>query len=524
MPAARDRRSTARPSATAWMLLATGAVLSPSLAAAPRAIVFEPYAVPASGSIALAVGEGARIEGALAEVDAATGGALARAIAAAKFTGARDAKLDLPGIGGYDRVLLVGTGADAPTQRLREDVGGAVAQAAAKSPASRFELLWPAGSADDAAQLALGATLGQYEFTRYKTGRDKAADAPGTLVIRTPAGAAAAQAWTSTWQPLADGVGFARDLVTEPANVVYPEEFAARTRKAFAGLPVKIEVLDVAAMERLGMGGILAVGKGSTRPPRLVAVRYDGGAAGEAPVAFVGKGITFDSGGISIKPSSDMWKMKYDMAGAASVTGTVLALAKRRAPVNAVAIAALAENMPSGGAARPGDVVTTMSGKTFEVISTDAEGRMVLSDAVYYAQKHFGAGTVVDVATLTGAVVSALGDEYAGLFTRDDALATQLLAAGAASGEELWRLPLHPSYGKDLESPIADLRNGASGTAGAGAGAHFIGEWIEPGTRWAHLDIAGMAWKNSGNATYPAGATAYGVRLLDRWSRDSLED
>jgi leucyl aminopeptidase len=270
------------------------------------------------------------------------------------------------------------------------------------------------------------------------------------------------------------------------------------------------------------MGGILAVGRGSARPPRLLVVRYDGGERNAAPYAFGGKGITFDSGGISLKDNDGMWKMKYDMSGAAAATATVLALAGRKAPVNAVGIAALAENMPSGSAGRPGDVVRTMSGKTFEVISTDAEGRMVLSDAVFYAQREFGPRVLIDLATLTGAVRTALGDEYAGLFSRHDALADGLRSAGEIAGEELWRLPLHPTYAVDMESPIADIRNsaGAGSMAGAGLGAFFIGNWVDERTQWAHLDIAGVAWReNEDQPTVPLGASGFGVRLLDRYVR-----
>lgn len=495
-------------------------------AAAQRTPSFAPYAVPETGSVAIAVREGVPVEGAFAGIDSATGGALRRAVAAANFRGKRDTQLDLPGIGGYERVLLVGIGKEAVTPRVLEDIGGTVGQAAAKSVSPRFDLLWPGDEADAGAHLAFGAALGQYRFDRYRARKDD--DAPragqGELVIRTPAGAAAQQVYDAQWRPVAEAVKFSRDLVTEPANVLWPEVFVERTREAFAGKPdVRIEVLDVAAMERLGMGGILSVGRGSARPPRLLVVRYGGGDPGAAPLAFVGKGITFDSGGISIKPGENMWRMKYDMTGAASVTGAVLALAGRRAPVNAIAVAALAENMPSGTATRPGDVVRTMSGKTFEVMSTDAEGRMVLSDAVWYAQQQYKPALVVDVATLTGSIVTALGDEYAGLFSRDDALAEQLRAAGEQAGEDLWRMPLHPSYAKNLESPIADLRNGG-GAPGAGVGAHFIGEWVEEGMPWAHLDIAGMAWReDAGTATSPKGATAFGVRLLDRFVREYHE-
>ena len=363
-------------------------------------------------------------------------------------------------------MLLVGTGTDPVTPRLLEDIGGRAGQDGAKSTAKRIEILWPGGEADAAAHLAFGAALGQYRFLKYRTPpKDESATGEGEFVIRTPAGEAAARKFDAEWSPVARAVRFARDLISEPGLEIYPESFVERAREAFEGLAnVRIDVLDVPAMERLGMGGILAVGRGSARPPRLLVVRYDGGSSNEAPFAFVGKGITFDSGGISLKDDEGMWKMKYDMSGAAAAVATVLALAGREAAVNAVSIAALAENMPSGTAGRPGDVVRTMSGKTFEVMSTDAEGRMVLADAVWYAQQQFRPRVVIDLATLTGSVRTALGDEYAGLFARDDALAAALLKAGTESGEELWRLPLHPSYAKDLESPIADLRN----TAGRG--------------------------------------------------------
>jgi leucyl aminopeptidase len=493
---------------------------------AERTLRFAPYAVPTSGTVVIAIGEAVPQAGVFAEVDAVAEGALRRAVDASAFRGERNKHLTLPGVGPFDRVLLVGTGTDPVTPRLLEDIGGRAGQDGANSTAERIEILWAGNEPDAAAHLAFGAALGQYRFLKYRTpAKDKPVTGEGEFVIRTPAGDAAARSFEAEWAPVARAVTFARDLISEPGVEIYPESFVARTREAFAGLPnVRIDVLDVPAMEALGMGGILAVGRGSVRPPRLLVVRYDGGDGNEAPFAFVGKGITFDSGGISLKDEDGMWKMKYDMSGAAAAAATVLALAGRRAPVNAVGIAALAENMPSGSAGRPGDVVRTMSGKTFEVISTDAEGRMVLSDAVWYAQQQFRPRVVIDLATLTGSVRIALGDEYAGLFSRDDALAEALRKAGEASGEELWRLPLHPSYAKDLESPIADLRNsGGSGTgAGAGLGAYFIGSWVEESTPWAHLDIAGMAWREKeALPTVPEGASGFGIRLLDRYVRQS---
>ncbi|MEN5116891.1 leucyl aminopeptidase [Luteimonas sp. TWI662] len=496
-------------------------------AAAQRDIRFDSAQTPAGGTLVLAVPDvtdgGAR-SGAFAQIDAASHGALSRAIAAAGFSGKADSQLDLPGIAGYDRVLLIGTGAGTPDTRRIEDVGGQVGRFAARSRAPQIDVLWEGAESGAAAHLAFGAALGQYRFDTYRSGGDAQAAGTGTLVVRSPAGADAARTWDGDWKAVAEGVAFARDLVTEPANVLYPEVFVARTREAFAGKPnVSIEVLDVPAMDKLGMGSLLAVGQGSARPPRLMVVRYNGGARGEAPVAFVGKGITFDTGGISIKGSENMWRMKYDMTGAASATGAVLALAGRNAKVNAVAVAALAENMPSGTAARPGDVVRTASGKTYEIMSTDAEGRMVLVDALWYVQRQDNPRVIIDIATLTGAIVTALGNDYAGLFTRDDALAAQLTAAGQAAGEPVWRMPMHPGYGKLLESPIADLRNGG-GRPGSGTAAHFIGEWIDPGRAWAHLDIAGMAWRDGNELpTTPAGASAFGVRLFDRFVRENYE-
>ncbi|MEE4637667.1 MAG: leucyl aminopeptidase [Wenzhouxiangella sp.] len=497
-------------------------------AQAQRSITFEPYELPGAGAVAVAVQHGAPLEGAFAEVDAATDGALGRAVANAGFVGDRGTLLNLHSVGPYDQVVLVGVGAEAPSPRLLEDIGALVGQTGLLSAAPEIHLLWPdAGVAGAGAHLALGVELGQYTFRRYRSPRpEQPVLGQGLVVLRVAAPQADASLWTSSWQPVAEGVRLARDLVTEPGNAIYPQTFVERVRATFEGVPnIRIEVLDERAMAELGMGAMLAVGQGSARPPRLLAIHYRGGPADEAPLVFVGKGITFDTGGISIKPSQDMWRMKFDMSGAAGVTGALLGLAKRGAPVNAVAVAALAENMPSGTATRPGDVIRTMSGQTFEIMSTDAEGRMVLVDAVTWAQRELQPRLLINIATLTGSQVTALGDEYAGLFSRHDELADQLLVAGAASGEELWRLPLHPSYAKDLESPIADLRNGGSGRgAGAGVAAFFVGNWVAPELPWAHLDMASMAWRNEATQpTVPPGASGFGVRLLDRFVRDHFE-
>ena len=325
----------------AVLLLASGA------AVAQRSLRFEAPAVPTSGSVAIAVGAGLQGRNFQA-IDAASGGALRRAAEAQRFSGARGTRLDLPGFAGFDRLLVLGTGPGEADAAALRDVGGNVAQQFARSNAPRVELLWEGSQPGAAVQLAFGAQLGQYAFDRYRTRDERGPPSTGELVIRSAEGVAAASQYAAQWQPTANAVAFARDLVTEPANVIYPESFVERVRQQARGLPVSIEVLDVPAMQRLGMGSLLAVGQGSVRPPRLLLVRYNGGGRGEAPVAFVGKGITFDSGGISIKGSENLWRMKYDMAGAATATATVLGLAARRAPVNAVGVAALAAHLTSG--------------------------------------------------------------------------------------------------------------------------------------------------------------------------------
>ncbi len=420
----------------------------------------------------------------------------------------------------YGEIHLVGIQGDAMRERDWEDFGGRAATLAIATKAARVSVLAP--GADDAAiaDVAFGVALGQYAFNKYKT---DATPVEGDIVMVSPSPDAARSTYFGQHAHLAHAVNWARDMQSEPANALYPEEFVRRARQEFRGVSnVSIAVLDVRDMEGLGMGAILGVGKGSTRPPRMMITRYNGGVSGAAPMVFVGKGITFDSGGISLKSNTNMWQMKADMTGAATVTAAVMSLAKSEAPVNAIAIAALAENMPDGGAQRPGDVIKTMSGTTVEIMSTDAEGRLVLSDAIWYAQEQFEPSLLVDIATLTGSVGRALGDEYAGLFTRDDAIADRLLAAGEISGEDLWRLPLHPNHKKQIKSLIADIKNGGTGAPGASTGATFIGTFVKEETPWAHIDIAGIDWLSEATPTVPVGASGYSVRLLDQLARDTM--
>jgi leucyl aminopeptidase len=318
---------------------------------------------------------------------------------------------------------------------------------------------------------------------------------------------------------LAEGVFFARDMSSEPANIIFPQSFVERVEVLFEGLDnVNIKVLDEEDLQRLGMGAHWGVGKGSTRPPRLLIIEYMAG--GNSPsVLLAGKGITFDTGGISLKGNDGMWAMKGDLGGAGVVTGTVLAAARRGASVNVIALAALAENMPSGTAIRPGDILTTMSGITVEILSTDAEGRLVLSDAVHYGQVTYEPSVLIDVATLTGSVGRALGDEYAGIFGRHDELIDELSAASTAANEAVWRLPLDDSHFKQIESQFADIKNSDAGNPGASAGAAFIGSFVDETQVWAHFDIAGVDYLEEAQPTVPMGYSGWGVRTLDEYLR-----
>ncbi|GAA0624619.1 leucyl aminopeptidase [Brevundimonas kwangchunensis] len=482
----------------------------------PREIAFAAAPATQSGVLILPLAAAGDLPTRAASLGASDREAIERALASASFSYGARQTLSLRGIGGWDRILVTGIGAGAEGADVQWS--GAVAGRAVMSDTGPVTVLAQGLPAEAAASLATGLGIGHYRSDLYSSRRE--ATTPGGVTIVTDSADAARAAYAARGAALVDAMTWVRDISNEPANVVYPETFVARARAAFQGVRgVTIEVLDVPAMERLGMGALLGVGQGSERPPRLLVVRYRGAGAPEGgPIALVGKGITFDTGGISIKPSANMGNMKMDMSGAAAVTGAVLALARSGAPVDVVAVAALAENMPDGNAIRPGDVLTAMNGKTIEVISTDAEGRLVLADALVWTERNLNPSVIVDVATLTGAVGGALGNDYAGLFSRHDALADQLDTAGRATGERLWRLPLASNYGGFVSSSIADLQNTGSGGAGAGTGAHFIGEFVSRDIPWAHLDIANMAY-GSANDWKPAGSAGFSVRLLEEFVR-----
>ncbi|MEM7664796.1 MAG: leucyl aminopeptidase [Pseudomonadota bacterium] len=428
--------------------------------------------------------------------------------------------------GALRRIAVAGAGeSDAETRRLNvERAGAALTAKFLVSGETEMVLDLSHGdfSGEEAAAALLGLRLRAWRHDKYRT--KLAADKRPTLekvhVTGAPEGTEAA--W-ETNAAIAKGVEFTRTLVAEPANIVYPESFVARCEEAFEGTGAEITVLGDAEMEELGMGALLGVGQGSERPSRLLAIKWNGGAAGDKPTVLVGKGVTFDTGGISLKPPPGMEDMKWDMGGAGAVAGGMLALVLRKAKANVVAVMGLVENMPDGKAQRPGDVVTTMSGQTVEVLNTDAEGRLVLCDALHWAQEEYDPARIIDFATLTGAMIIALGHEHGGVFSNDDTLADQLLASGKATGDKLWRLPIGPAYDKLIDSPIADIKNVGPRPAGSITAAQFLHRFIKNGTPWAHCDIAGMVWADKPGHTWDKGATGYGARLIDRLVADVAE-
>ncbi len=496
-------------------------------------IAFAKPDLPSSGAVVVGVLEDLKLTASAASLDKLLKGALGRAIAASRFKGRPDDILPVlaPGGGDLSRVVLVGLGKPAALDELAaQALGGRIVAhlntAGEKEAAVLVDEIAGAkiGPAALAAQIAYGARLRSYRFDKYRT--TEKPDAKPTMK-RLAIGAADLAGARKAFEPLdriADGVFFTRDLVSEPPNVIHPESLAEETKK-LAALGVDVELLNEKQMKKLGMGALLGVGQGSERESHIAIMRWDGApdAKDKRPIAFIGKGVTFDTGGISIKPAAGMEDMKWDMAGAGAVIGVMKALAGRKAKVNAVGVVGLVENMPSGTAQRPGDIVTSMSGQTVEVINTDAEGRLVLADAMWYCRDRFKPKAMIDLATLTGAIMVALGQFHAGLFSNNDELADRLLAAGKSAGEPLWRMPLGEAYDKLINSDAADMKNVGGRYGGSVTAAQFLQRFVKD-TPWAHLDIAGMAWSDKDQPTVPKGATAYGVRLLDRLVADSYEE
>ncbi len=496
-------------------------------------IAFVKPALPRSGVLVLPLPEAKEVGGApplaglAAEADAALGGALARGLEAASFRGRKGQSTVLwsPGAG-LTKVVALGLGKPGDlSPEGAEAAGGALAPALAQD---RSAVVAADGLPPPfVASMALGAILRAWRFDRYRT-KEKEEDKPKLerIEFATSDAAGAKQAFTPM-RAVADGVFLTRELVSEPPNVLHPPEFAERLR-GLERLGLEVEVLGPKEMRRLGFGALLGVAQGSQHEARMVVMQWRGAAKGkrgqsaQKPLAFIGKGVTFDTGGISIKPAAGMEDMKYDMAGAGTVAGLMAALAGRRAKVDAVGLVGLVENMPSGTAQRPGDVVKSYSGQTIEVINTDAEGRLVLADVLWYCQERFQPRFMVDLATLTGAIVVSLGNEHAGLFSNDEELAQRLMAAGKGVGEACWRMPLGEAYDKQIRSDIADMKNVGGRAGGSITAAQFLQRFVN-NVPWAHLDIAGTAWTTKDLPTVPKGATAYGVRLLDRLVAEHYE-
>ena len=494
-------------------------------------VEFSAFPKAFAGNVAVFVGADKQLLATAQSIDAASGGSVVRAFEGGRFTGAKGQTLTVLGHSGdVARLLLLGVGKGKELDaRAAEGLGGVIAaEANAAGHTAVTVVVDPVKGtrltpAQIAAHIALGVRLRSYRFDKYKT-KDKPEQKLSlqhlTIVLAGPADARKAYAQL---EPVVDAVFLTRDLVSEPPNVLYPVEFARRARE-LTKLGVKVEVLGEAEMKKLGMETLLAVGQGSGRDSQLLVMTWMNGPKGQAPVALIGKGVCFDTGGISLKPAGGMEDMKWDMGGAGAVTGAMALIAGRKAKANVVAVCALVENMPDGNAQRPGDVVKSMSGQTVEVINTDAEGRLILCDAMWYAQEKFKPQAMVELSTLTGAIIVALGHERAGLFCNNTQLSNRLRAAGAGIGEKLWRMPLGPKYDKLIDSEIADMRNVGGGRDGGSiTAAQFLQRFVQDGVAWAHIDIAGVAWSGKGDVTTPKGATAYGVRLLDRLIAENYE-
>ena len=445
-----------------------------------------------------------------------------------QFKGKNGSILDILAPQGLKAKRLIVVGAGKLAELKDKDflkLGGTVAgklKASTKTVTVVAELPKDSMSADQAAAIAAGIRLRAYSFDRYKTkkkdGEETALRASVSIAVDDVAAARKAFAPSAH---VVEGVITARDLVNEPPNVLFPIEFARRASQ-LRKLGVVVEVLDVNAMKKLGMGALLGVAQGSTQPGRTVIMRWNGGKKGDQPVAFIGKGVCFDTGGISIKPAGGMEDMKGDMGGAACVVGLMQALAARKAKANVVGAIGVVENMPDGNAQRPGDIVTSMSGQTIEIINTDAEGRLVLADVLWYVAKKFKPKFMVDLATLTGAILVALGTEYAGLFSNNDELAERLMNVGLATGERVWRMPLGPEYDKQIDLQFADMKNTGTRNGGSITAAQFLQRFVD-GTPWAHLDIAGTAMGAPKTEINQSWGSGFGVRLLDRLVAEHYE-
>lgn len=484
--------------------------------AAPR-FSFETNDAPQSDDVVIYVGPDHALSPVAGAVDAATGNRLSAALQANGFEGLLGETLSFRAMAPFDIVTVIGTGEEPLTRRALQDLGGYAAMAFEEEE-DRALIVdgLSAADPDAAAYVAVGYALGEYRFTKYKSDIKETT----TPNVRLVGGAEAVSLYESDLGHLVEGVSLARDFGSEPGNAVWPQKFVETVGQAFRGVPnIRIKVLEADDMRRAGMGTLMGVGQGSVHDPRLLVIEYSGAAdRNTKPIALVGKGITFDTGGISLKPNDGMWAMKSDLSGAAAVAGTLLATAKRGEDINVVGLMPLAENMPSQDAIRPGDVLTTMSGQTIEIMSTDAEGRLILADAVLYANAEYDPKMILNIATLTGSAARAMGDDFGAVITRDLPLSLDMMEIGKAAGEDVWPLPLHPSHFVQIESLIADVKN-TGGHPGASIGAAFIATFIPQDMPWVHLDIAGVDWREEPTPTAPIGHSGWGVRFMDELLR-----
>ena len=485
-------------------------------------VSFADLVLPTSGAVVFLIEEGKAFSGLAAEADGVCGGALAKACKISRFTGASGQTQEIvaPTALGLDRVLMLGVGKASAASETDGVELGAKAVATLSTCGSDHITIIVDVNGINSVDVAEGAFLRDYRFDKYRT-KEPASKKPTLKTASIATADKSAEASFLARSKVADGVFMTRDLISEPANVLYPASFAERI-KGLEALGVEVEVLGEAEMEKLGMGSLLSVGMGSDKESKLAVMRWNGGKKGEQPISFVGKGVTFDTGSISLKPGEGMEQMKWDMGGAGTVVGLMKALAGRKAKVNVVATVGLVENMPSGNASRPGDVVTSMSGQTIEILNTDAEGRLVLADALWYTKEAYKPKFMIDLATLTGAIIISLGHEHAGIFTGDDELAAQLTKAGLETGDKVWRLPLHKNYDKLIDCDIADMKNIGGRGAGSITAAQFLQRFTGD-TPWVHIDIAAMVWSDKDMPLAEKGGTGYGVRLLDRMVSDNYE-
>ncbi|MFC4699752.1 leucyl aminopeptidase family protein [Glaciecola siphonariae] len=471
------------------------------------------------------VDDTASLSGEAANIDSKSEGRLSQLIALNDFTGDFGKTLHVQLIAGFDNLLLVGVNTDEALSAAKlQNLGGIIASALDSSKTDTAATIYvPNIDADGtlvSAHIAYGFDLKHYNFNRYKADKK---DVTATLQFVSADASDSRSLYEGDLQYLADGVHLTRDLASEPGKSIYPQAFVERVRPLFKGVKnIDIDVLDVRDMQKNNMGALLGVGQGSIHDPRMLVISYSGANKGDAPIVLAGKGITFDTGGISLKGNNGMWAMKSDLAGAAAVAGTLYAIAKRGENVNVVGVMPLAENMPAEDAIRPGDVLNTMQGTSIEIISTDAEGRLILADAVYYAQETFNPKLLLNIATLTGSAGRALSDEYAAVITRDFSLSEQMMQIGEQSGELVWPLPLHPNHFEQIESDIADIKNSGAGNPGASIGAAVVGTFVKDDLPWVHLDIAGVDWLSADIDVAPKGSQGWGVRFMDQLVRSQI--